>query len=112
MRALTVAAGLLLSAAAAADTISGPARVIDGDTLLIGKQRVRLQNAHAPERGEPGGSEATAALKALVVEQLVVCEARARDRYARMVARCSIGERDLGHTMVAAGLAEKRGRRR
>jgi len=109
---LVAACLVLLPFAVTAETISGPARAVDGDTLVIQGVRVRLQNAHAPAVNQPGGAEATAALRALVVEQLVTCHAKARDRYARIVARCSVGERDVGHTMVAAGLASRSAARR
>ena len=35
-------------------------RVRDGDTIVVAGVPVRLQGLAAPERGEPGGAEATA----------------------------------------------------
>lgn len=34
---------------ATAETLSGPARVVDGDTLELGKERIRLFGIDAPE---------------------------------------------------------------
>ena len=50
MRALALAAVLLLTLPALAQTITGPARVIDGDTLDISGQRIRLHVIDAPEK--------------------------------------------------------------
>ncbi len=47
MRVLTIALCLLATPALA--DVSGPARVIDGDTLEIQGQRIRLHGIDAPE---------------------------------------------------------------
>ncbi len=52
---IIVGAGLLViatSALAAPGTITGPARVIDGDTIEIQDQRIRLHGIDAPERSQ------------------------------------------------------------
>jgi len=110
LAALALAAPLALPAAA--ETVRGAAWVQDGDTLYIGRERIRLRNAHAPELAEAGGVEARGGLRALVAGEVVTCESRARDRYGRLVAYCRAGSRDLGEAMVAAGLAAKRAPRR
>ncbi|MBO43329.1 MAG: hypothetical protein CMM28_06350 [Rhodospirillaceae bacterium] len=35
----------------------------DGDTIVVGKQAIRLNGIAAPERNEPGGKEATAYMR-------------------------------------------------
>ena len=60
MRALTLAAALLLFASPAlAQTITGPARVIDGDTLGVSGQRIRLHGIDAPEKNQTCQIEGT-----------------------------------------------------
>lgn len=47
-----VAALMCCHTAAAQETIVGRASVVDGDTIDIGKVRVRLQGVDAPERSQ------------------------------------------------------------
>ena len=110
-----LAALLMLAAPAAAmQSLSGPVRVIDGDTLEIAGTSVRLYAIDAPERGEtcpgatgawPCGARATRALEALA-EGGLTCHGADRDRYGRLVATCVDGqERDVAESLVRAGIA-------
>jgi endonuclease YncB( thermonuclease family) len=56
---LGAAGGTLLSlllvsspVAAAQEVFEGPARIVDGDTLYIGKDKVRLYGVDAPEKAQ------------------------------------------------------------
>lgn len=100
----------LLAAPAAAET----ARVVDGDSLEIAGQPVRLWGIDAPEAaqtcergGKPWacGHEATAHLERLTAGRDVACTERTRDRYRRVVAVCTVDGRDIGAAMVEAGMA-------
>lgn len=88
----------------------GALRVIDGDTLELDGERIRLFGVDAPEggqvcaSGEPGPL-ATAALEALTRGRGLRCEGRDRDRYGRRIAVCRAGGEDLGAALVRAGLA-------
>lgn len=93
---------------------SAALRVIDGDTLAVRDERIRLFGIDAPEGdqicsrdGRPVqcGEEATAQLQALVANRQVFCKGVERDRYGRLVATCSVEGRDIGRHMVASGWA-------
>jgi len=95
--------------------IIGRASVIDGDTLEIRSQRIRLWGVDAPEGRqtcERGGQtyrcgrEAANALDGMIAGRPVTCAPRGRpDRYRRIVAVCSVGGRDIGAWMVEQGKA-------
>mgnify|MGYP000670270086 CR=1 FL=1 len=106
---------LALPAAAQARTIEGVPYVIDGDTLDIQGQRVRLFGINAPESkqacGNAGeqwscGQAATEALRQIVGRQAVSCQVRDTDAYGRSVSTCVTrsGE-DLSAAMVERGMA-------
>jgi endonuclease YncB( thermonuclease family) len=94
--------------------LTGVASVIDGDTIEIHGQRIRLHGIDAPEASQlcmVGGKQwrcgAAAAnrLADKVGRQQVSCEERDKDRYGRVVATCSAGGVDLNAWMVSEGLA-------
>jgi endonuclease YncB( thermonuclease family) len=111
---LRLIAVLLLIAPAALADINGPVRVIDGDTLEVADQRIRLHGIDAPERGQTCkasgvtwrcGERATLALFGKIGRNQVRCEVKYRDRYRRDVATCYAGGDDLGRWMVREGWA-------
>lgn len=91
-------AGLLLLSWPAY-ALDGIAYVIDGDTIIIARERIRIQNFNAPELDQPGGQAAKAKLQAITRGKTVHCDGKARDRYARLVARCSVNGMDIGQEM-------------
>ena len=104
---------LLFPFVALAD-ITGQASVIDGDTIEVAGQRIRLHGIDAPESrqlcrrdGERWrcGKDATSALKAFLGSRPVSCEELGRDRYRRVVAKCTVDGVDLGEWMVSQGWA-------
>jgi endonuclease YncB( thermonuclease family) len=56
--------------AAAPLTVSGPARVIDGDTVVVAGTVVRLKGVDAPELGSVRGEIARGVMIALVTSEL------------------------------------------
>lgn len=104
----------VLASPAAAETISGAATVIDGDTLEIEGRRVRLFGIDAPELGQTCsrdgetwacGEEASSQLRALAGAAPVNCRGDELDQYDRLVAICSTGALELNRTMVTEGWA-------
>lgn len=89
--------------------LSGIATVVDGDGVRIAGVEVRLQGIAAPEdngeRVEPGGKEATAALRALAEGQFVLCYLDGTTTRKRPVGVCFAGDVELGEAMVRGGFA-------
>ena len=106
---------LLASSPAWAQGITGPARVIDGDTIDVAGQRIRLHGIDAPESKQgcrygmaevECGKKATNALRRLIARRPVVCQERDVDRYGRVVAVCFNAEgQDVGAELVHKGWA-------
>lgn len=96
-----------------AQSITGPVRVIDGDTLSMNGERIRIHGINAPEsdqRCDHGrwacGQEATQAMVRLVAGAPVTCLGRDRDHYGRLVAVCYNHQgQDLGRVLVEMGMA-------
>lgn len=95
--------------------IAGAARVIDGDTIEIEGQRIRLEGIDAPESGQTCarrffgrwdcGAAATKALSGMVAGRQVACISHGNDKYGRMLGICHAGGIDINERMVSEGLA-------
>jgi endonuclease YncB( thermonuclease family) len=115
---LATAAAIALSIPAPAlarDAVSGRARVVDGDTLVIGRQHIRLDGIDAPENDQicldatgarwTCGIAARDQLARRIGAASVSCAANGRDRYGRALADCSAGGENLNAWMVRQGWA-------
>lgn len=95
--------------------ISGPVRVIDGDTIDVGDTRIRLHAIDAPEMDQTCETEHGVAFAcgAWVTAQIrdrfegvrATCTARDVDRYDRIVATCDVQGADMGEVIVTQGWA-------
>lgn len=102
------------------NTLVGPARVLDGDTIDIatrdrGVVRIRLEGIDAPEGGQrcqlkwygtwDCGRAATTALAQMTRDRVVTCDDRGPDKYGRSLGVCFAEGRDINAEMVRIGLA-------
>ncbi len=107
-RTLTLAALLLLSAPAYAETLEGQVtHVRDGDTIEVEGVPIRLNGLAAPESDEPGGTEATAVMERIVHQvRWLRCELTGETSYDRQIGTCfTLGGQDIAALMVAQGVA-------
>ena len=76
--------------------------VTDGDTLRLkgNETAIRLWGIDTPERGEQGFDAAKQAVIGMTRGQDARCRPVERDRYGRMVARCSTDAGDLGRMLL------------
>lgn len=107
--------------AQAAGKVTGRARVLDGDTVAIGKQNIRLRGIDAPEREQlckplSGGTaacgrQAATVLKMLIADRPLICRIIEEDSYGRKVGFCAVEARgkdpaqELNRAMVLQGWA-------
>jgi endonuclease YncB( thermonuclease family) len=86
-------------------------RIVDGDTLWLRTAEgseptvIRIEGIDAPERCQPGGKEATAALTDLALNRSVTVRVVAHDDWGRTVGKVFDGGKDLGDRMVRDGHA-------
>ncbi|MCO6441792.1 MAG: thermonuclease family protein [Nitrococcus mobilis] len=114
MRLLLILLALLPSLVLA-ETLTGVPLVVDGDTLEIRGERVRLYGIDAPEHAQPCydsdgfpwrcGQKAAAALAARIGGRAVRCEGNERDRAGHRLAVCYLQGQDLNAWMVRWGWA-------
>lgn len=90
------------------------ARVIDGDTIDIAGERIRLHGIDAPESAQtcvadgatwPCGHRAATALVDLIAGSPVSCRARGKDKYGRTIAACTVRGESIEAWMVMNGWA-------
>jgi endonuclease YncB( thermonuclease family) len=95
--------------------ITGRARVLDGDSLVIAGVPIRVWGIDAPEwrqRCDSGfgrryacGRLAFRALAARLRAARIHCVPRLRDKFERLVATCYQGKQDIARWLVSEGLA-------
>ena len=110
----SVLAAVVFSACTQAADLIGRASVIDGDTIEIHGQRVRLFGIDAPESRQfceadgkryHCGQQAALALADHIGQRTVSCERAGRRSYNRVVAVCYVGGEDLSGWLTLQGWA-------
>ncbi len=101
--------------AAAAPALEGSATVIDGDTIEVHGQRIRLHAIDAPESRQncwtkdgapyPCGRRSAFALADKIGRAAVHCTPTGQDRYRRIIAVCELNGTNLNGWMVEHGWA-------
>lgn len=111
---VTIVFFLSVALPARAGGMIGQASVIDGDTIEIHGQRIRLFGIDAVESRQRCtrngaawncGQDAAFALADRIERAAIDCRGDERDRYGRLVAVCFKGTEDLNRWMVAQGWA-------
>ena len=110
-----VVLALVLPSSANAEDLVGRASVVDGDTLEIRGEKIRLHGIDAPESSQrctrPNGKEwrcgqkAANALSDKIGQRNVRCTGEKRDRWGRLIAVCRLGSQDLNAWLVRRGWA-------
>lgn len=100
------------TAPTASETLSGQQlRIVDGDTVALGSERIRILGIDAPESHEPRcQSELAAGLRAKERLGQVIGAAQVhvvregQDVYKRTLARLTINGADVGQILLSEGL--------
>jgi endonuclease YncB( thermonuclease family) len=101
-------AGAILPAAAARR------QIVDGDTIRIGAEEIRLTGFDTPETASAkcrserrAGRAAKRVLAELLHKRRLILQRRGTDKYGRTLARGEIGGRDVAQLMIESGHARR-----
>ena len=99
----------------ASETLTGRVSVVDGDTLEMHGNRIRLHGIDAPESGQSCSDEKNKRFRcgqvsanrmaSYVSGKTVSCEVKDKDRYGRLVATCFVNGVDVNELLVSEGWA-------
>jgi endonuclease YncB( thermonuclease family) len=99
--------------------VSGPAEIIDGDSLRLEGREIRLEGIDAPELHQlcersghvyECGRAARRVLVDMLAKGALTCRLTGTDRYGRALGRCATGADDLNAALVREGWAVSYGR--
>lgn len=106
---VAIATAMVVAAPATADELT----VVDGDTLRLGKERIRLEGIDAPEIGEPAclaeamlGEIAAIRLSELIEDAEITILRIDVDKHGRTLARVYADDVDVGEQLVLEGVAD------
>jgi endonuclease YncB( thermonuclease family) len=81
-------------------------RAVDGDTIRVGSQRIRLRGIDTPEMSELEGPAAKQRLEQLLRSGSVRIVPRGRDVYNRLVADVFINEQNVAEILRNEGFSK------
>ena len=87
--------------------------VVDGDTIWVDREKIRLEGFNAPEmngecdRERRMAVEARAELRRALDGRAFAIERSGTDRYGRTLATVRVDGEDVGHRLIARGLAHE-----
>jgi micrococcal nuclease len=97
------------------NTLAGPVRVIDGDTIVLtdANTHIRLNGVDAPEVVHPGydhddpfGPESREEMRRIVGDKIVRCELNGERSHERLIGVCFLPDgTDIGAEIIRRGLA-------
>ncbi len=86
--------------------LEGKCHVIDGDTIVIKRTKIRLAGVDAPELDKPWGQKSKWAMVQIVKGQVVTAKLNGERSHDRLVATCYLPDgRDIGAELIRQGLA-------
>ena len=109
-----IVAALVLRDRVPDEIVTGAARALDGDSIVVGGREMRLKGLDAPEahqtctvsgREVACGRLATLALRRWLERGPVTCLGSETDRYHRLLVTCRINGQDIGADLVRSGVA-------
>lgn len=88
------------------DVLKGKCLVIDGDTIVISRTKIRIAGIDAPELDHPWGRKSKFALIEMCKGKVVTAEITGQASYDRLVAKCYLPDgTDVAAELVKMGLA-------
>ena len=79
---------------------------IDGDTIRVGQERIRLRGIDTPELSEPDGQAAKERLETLLRSGTVSIVAHGRDVYDRLIADVFVNGQNVAEVLRSEGFAK------
>jgi micrococcal nuclease len=105
MKLFLIALLLTPTIASAAELRGVVSHVRDGDTIEVENIPIRLNGVSAPELDEPLGQASKTYMQELVLNKSVYCELNGEKTYDRFVGICYLDDKDIGISIIEAGLA-------
>ena len=105
---------IVCSSSFAQTIIQGKAKIIDGDTIHIGNNKIRLHGIDAPEINQTCttnnnkwncGLESKKNLEDYILIKEVYCEIIDKDKYNRLIGICFVNNNNMNQYMVRNGWA-------
>ncbi|MGB4069262.1 MAG: thermonuclease family protein [Nitrospira sp.] len=81
-------------------------RVIDGDTIRVGSERIRIRGIDTPEMNEQAGPAAKQRLEELLRSGSIRIEPRGRDVYNRLLADVFVNEQNVAEILLNEGFSK------